>query len=142
MMRTLLLTHFRLIFQFYYTSWKHQKIKGFLVFSGGIKWELVKRAKKFNQVSVTGYLSQICAKFTTTYLGRYFKPSQKLLQISTSSDNVINKECLCEKSKSLPYCTYSYEVVNWWFSCKFCTAVQSARIWKWNQNIWRKVTFS
>ena len=32
------LIHFWPMFQFY-TRWKHQKTKGFLVFSGGIKWE-------------------------------------------------------------------------------------------------------
>ena len=32
------LTHFRPMFPFY-TPWKHQKTFGFLVFSGGIKWE-------------------------------------------------------------------------------------------------------
>ena len=37
----LLLTYFWLVFLFY-TSWKHQKNQktfGFMVFSGGIKWE-------------------------------------------------------------------------------------------------------
>ena len=33
------LTHFRQIFPFY-TPWKHQKTKGYLMFSGGIKWEV------------------------------------------------------------------------------------------------------
>ena len=32
------LTHFWPMFSFY-TPWKHQKTSGFLVFSGGIKWE-------------------------------------------------------------------------------------------------------
>ena len=32
------LTHFWPVFPFY-TPWKHQKTKGFLVFSGGMKWE-------------------------------------------------------------------------------------------------------
>ena len=46
----------------FYTPWKHQKIKGFLVFSGGIKWEhwseigwdvfqVSKHIKRFSQVS-------------------------------------------------------------------------------------------
>ena len=35
---TFILKHFRPIFPFY-TLWKHQKKPGFLVFSGGIKWE-------------------------------------------------------------------------------------------------------
>ena len=32
------LTHFWPIFPFY-TPWKHQKTKDFLVFSGGIRWD-------------------------------------------------------------------------------------------------------
>ena len=36
--KDLCLTHFWPMFLFY-TPWKHQKTKGFLVFSGGIKWE-------------------------------------------------------------------------------------------------------
>ena len=34
------LTHFWPIFSFY-TSWKHQKTKGLLVFLRGIKWEVL-----------------------------------------------------------------------------------------------------
>ena len=32
------LTHLQPLFPFY-TSWKHQKTEGFMVFSEGIKWE-------------------------------------------------------------------------------------------------------
>ena len=32
------LAHFWQVFQFY-TPWKHQKTKGYVLFLGGVKWE-------------------------------------------------------------------------------------------------------
>ena len=42
-----LLTHFLPMFPFC-TPWKHHWIKGFLVFSGGIKWKLVRNGLKLS----------------------------------------------------------------------------------------------
>ena len=50
------LTHFRPMFPFY-TPWKHHQIKGFLIFSGGMKWDhwnrliLMTPSKKTSQLN-------------------------------------------------------------------------------------------